>query len=267
MEPAITDVRLPGLEAMCQSIPIARLWSQSQLMLPNVVRWGGFYGRGKCRRQDDLEHSHSVQLAGSFIIGKLKKHLVFDSDLLRDALLLHEMGEAILQRDVLANIKNGDPYHDAREYAAFLESIESIRTLDSCLYDYYQKAFLLQFCLGNGTLKGFPEPAYALMRQLASECRIEALLFKAIERWDYVLFAYEQAVQRQSLLLLVGVLHDEMTPLNQLALELPPFGREIWTPEVEQEAGRFVANHPELLAEYQRIQQEEKEKYLAAKQG
>lgn len=220
------------------------VWKSGQTCLPKVIRWEKYLQLGSIRQQDCLAHSYSITFAGSFLRFKLAPFICrFNWQLFMDCLLVHDHGEGELGSDVLYHFKTQD--HDLQEYLAFKKRFQQ---LGKEAYAYYERAFLLQFCLKNP--ENFPKDAREIMAGLAEKYSMEALLFEAVERWDCVLFAWEQYQDSNNKFLLAGVLHSQFARLCELCGLIPGFGQEILPPDVRKEWQRFLEDNQNLVEEF-----------------
>jgi hypothetical protein len=88
------------------------------------------------------------------------------------------------------------------------------------------------------------------MAELKSTRYREALLFDALERFDYVLYAWEQYQVNNNLWLLVGILLAQMPKLNALCETVPGFRNEFWTSDVRVQMQELVNDYPGLVKDY-----------------
>ncbi len=214
--------------------------ARAQRLLPLVIRWSKYLNNPDkpIREQNTLQHTFGLSLLGTiFSIRMLSHHPGFDRGLFLTSLLVHDMGEGELGRDVLFH--NKKPEDDVREYQAFMKLIADIPTDDR---DYLQRAFLLQYAKASNP--EFPKQDAAALRELWEENRREVQAFRAIEYWDYIMFCVEQWTELGNHSLLSELLTNHKPALDQLAHDLPGFGAEFWTPEVQAWAVRFMEDHP-----------------------
>lgn len=81
------------------------------------------------------------------------------------------------------------------------------------------------------------------MNSLSSYFATEAMIFQAIECWDYVLYAQEQYELLGNERILAQTLRNQIPQLESLARELPGFAKVIWTPEVRGWHMAFLDKH------------------------
>ncbi|MFZ1720722.1 MAG: hypothetical protein WAU28_05285 [Candidatus Moraniibacteriota bacterium] len=162
--------------------------------------------------------------------------MVLDESLLLTALLIHDHGEGEIKKDTLYIDKTVEG--DVNEYIAFQKRYSS---LDAGLYRDFERAFLLQFSLKNST--AFPESARSIMNNLAVQNRNECLVFDIIERLDYILYAFEQYVDRGNVKILVQTLRHQMSHLDRLSVDVTGFGEVIWTQDVRESFQVFLQKH------------------------
>ncbi len=177
--------RYPNLETK----RILEIW-QIQSEFSKITRWKTSLekpGGENLRRQTCTEHVLSVELAARIItdtyVSITGKEV--DRALILDAFHFHDYGEPLKGRDLSALTKKDTD--DLDEYLAFMDFIVNQR---EPLFSNYQRAFLLQFCLENPEC--FPPEAREIMTDLRKNKHLEAVMFKFIEKMDYVLYAIEQ---------------------------------------------------------------------------
>ncbi|MBP9802363.1 hypothetical protein KBC40_02125 [Patescibacteria group bacterium] len=181
------------------------------------------------------QHLLEAQEICNLFIVIFRQHLQpFDEHLLREAVRVHDFGEAIhcvQGHDVILANKRDE--HDLDEWLYFTQYLERTYPNMQALQEEMKRAFLLQFCLkGNSLL-----PA-EIMEDLQNTRGTEALLFEAIERWGYLLYALEQWHAYQNRDVLLNVLGNNRSHFDRLSRDLPGFGEEIW----EQEMKSFCAH-------------------------
>lgn len=215
----------------CQAI-----WSDVQTSLKNVIRWTN---RRKVmpglRIQDCLQHSFSIGLLGDIVIIMLEPFVRLDQSLLSTAFKIHDFGEGELNRDIPFPEKTED--HDLQEYLAFCQRF---KRLPKSVFEHFQRAFLLQFCLDP--TDNFPNEAKEVMADLAKSKKMEALVFRAVEYWDYLLFALEQYAVNEDAVLLTILLKNHTGAFKKLKTELPGFEQLFWTEEIQNWCAKFCEN-------------------------
>lgn len=217
------------------------VWKSGQTQLPQVVRWSkdlADTAHGGARRQDTLAHSYSLTLLGLILLDTLKDHVSLDAHLVTTSFLVHDHGEGELSRDVLYDQKTEQG--DLDEYVAFKNRFEALGTA----YPFFEQAFLLQFA--RKSPPSFPADAQHVMQELLAAKHAECLFFDVVERFDYVLYALEQYVERNNEHILARVLTRQMPHLRTLAQEFPGFDT-VWTPDIESMLQTFKDTHQHLL--------------------
>ena len=213
-------------------------WRAAQVGLGAVLRFEKYaemsreaFGQG-LRSHTSLEHSHSVTLLARIMVHRCRPYLAapFDEMLLTDAVLVHDHGEGYIGEDTAYLDKNAEK--DLAEYLAFCQAYESLGSI----WTHLHRAFLLQFALKNPS--NFPFDARIIMAELASVNYMEARMFQAVERFDYLLYPYEHYERDGNPWPLVWTLRNQAKHLDRLAAEtpeeggLPGFRQEFWTPEI-----------------------------------
>jgi len=196
------------------------------------------------RPQHVCQHLVEAQELCDLLIHILTPYLVerglhLDYELLRRAVRVHDFGEGVhapLGRDMLLGQKIDG--HDKAEYDYF---VAYLADNSPGLIEWQQmmcRAFLLQFCLNGNAL--LPQE---ILTDLKSNKRMEALLFNAIERWGYFIYALEQYLCFSSPIFLLDVFGRNTSHYDSLAAELPGFAEEIWTAEVRAWRLNFLSQH------------------------
>jgi hypothetical protein len=213
-------------------IPLIGALKSTQQSLPMVPRWKKYFEREQgIREQNTLQHSHALTLIGAIAIQRMGLDGEVDAGFLLAALAIHDVGEGELGYDTLYIDK--DASQDLKEYLAFAHRYQAVPE-----FGHLQELFLLQFALKNP--ENFPVDARNVMMKLAEHYRLEALVFEALERWDYLLFALEQYLDRENELVLTQVLRHQVPHFERLLVELPTF-EQLWTPELAAFSARFLA--------------------------
>ena len=220
---------------------VVDVWTSGQVGLPQVERWSTHKTEdnehGGIRSQNSLQHTYSLALLGSMLIQSARPyHSGLDEVLLLNALLVHDHGEAELGRDVVYINKYDQA--DLDEYGAFCKRY---RKLPQTLFAFYHEAFLLQFA--NQKPIRFPLKARKVMNYLRSQKQTECKFFEFIERWDYLVYALEQYIQRGNEKILVQVLRHQFPKLEKLAQDVPACKELVWTPAVSEWCSEFMQIH------------------------
>jgi 5'-deoxynucleotidase YfbR-like HD superfamily hydrolase len=218
-------------------------WLEPQISLPGVIRWKKYLKKGKgARKQNSLQHSLSITIAGGLLIRKLSAYMKLDALLLMTALAIHDVGEG----------RTGDTHYidksekgDQREYRAFLRIFQGH---DPQSFRFFKRAYLLQYCLKD--MKLFPSEAQRVMRELAKNKRMEALAFDAIERWDYMLYAMEQYHDRGNIKILIQTTRNQYHHFELLVSELPGLRQQIWTEEFAAWCRSIMDKHANAWIEH-----------------
>jgi hypothetical protein len=162
----------------------------------------------------------------------LEPFVRLDQSLLSAAFKIHDFGEGELNRDIPQPEKTED--HDLQEYLAFCQRF---KRLPKPVFEHFQRAFLLQFCLDF--TDNFPDEAKEIMADLAKNKKMEALVFRAVEYWDYLLFALEQYAVNEDGVLLTILLKNHTGVLENLKKELPGFEQLFWTEKIQNWCAKF----------------------------
>jgi hypothetical protein len=225
-------------------VPLLEAWKTPQVGLDEVSRWSKYIDKDQgVRRQNSLQHSLSITILVPMMKARMRLDQPFlDWLLVMTALSVHDVGEGIIKKDTHYIDKTVEG--DLAEYRAFRQRYEP---LGDTLFDPLHRAFLLQFARKNPEI--FPEDARQIMAGLAKDCFLEALMFDAIERWDYTLYALEQYHERGNEKVLVQVLRNNIAAIDYLIKNLLGFGANIWTREFDLWVKDFLRAHEGMWIE------------------
>lgn len=205
--------------------------------LSELQRWQTFTKTNALRPQSVLEHSVGLVFLTDWLVDKMNGNLAgqINKELLRKAVILHDVPEGILYEDV--SRLNKTSRQDAKEFLAFTDFIAS--KYDQANLEILEKVYLLQFCLGD--ISAFTKPKQELMRQLALDYRLEALMFRVVENLDYLLYAEEQWVRfgEASRELIREVATTVVPIIERLVAQVPNLDT-FWTPRVHKHFSRFI---------------------------
>lgn len=201
----------------------------------NIERWKRlvkekpWYILKRGRKQNVLQHSNSLGLLGETILIMIEDELSrpLDSRLLQLCFKVHDLGEPLLKRDVCALDKKDSD--DADEYEAFSKKIKD---LPEKVQEKYKEAFLLQFCFGANH-SYFSVEAAAIMDRLWIEKKDEAIFFKAVENFEYISFAIEQAIKREDFDYYITVCRNQFEKFDAYVELLPALGL-VWDGEFKK---------------------------------
>ena len=228
----------PGQELL----QVQQLWSQLQSVLNSdaVLRWQRFADHhGGIRDQNLIEHSYAITVLGTFVVEKLRPHFPnLDLGFILQALLIHDIGEALLRRDVSYIEKKATD--DVDEY----ESVKSaLSGLSPELRAMYLEAFLLQFCLDTDKYSLFDAEAQETMRLLAASKQWEARVFNLIEHVDYMMFMLETYRAGNDYLLYQVLLSSEMAAWEGFRKMIPDVETLILGVGAKEWLQDFIANY------------------------
>ncbi|HVV15240.1 MAG TPA: hypothetical protein VHD55_02500 [Candidatus Paceibacterota bacterium] len=206
-------------------------WVRPQVTLRKVVRWSKYRKRGT-RRQDTLQHTLSLLLFATWAFPLFRPHVRFDESLLFRTLLLHDFGEGETQKgDTLYIDKTRGG--DLAETAAFMERFGIVIGQEGT------KAFLLQFAKNANQMGEFR----SILQGIKKKYPVECLLFDALERFDYFLYALEQYRELGKAKILVQVLRHQIPHFERLSRELPGFKQVLWRPDLAGWCSLFLSRY------------------------
>lgn len=205
---------------------IPQILQESQTIFKSIYRWD-IYG-DNVRKQDDLQHSYSISLLVSIFVTKIDLYnRPIDRSLILDAFLVHDYGEGLLGRNICLTDKIRTD--DLDEYRAF---INRYSFLDQKVFDRFHRAYLLQYAIDEQR-PDFPPIAQEIIASLRTNQIIEALIFRAVETWEYILYALEQHWNGHETIL-TEVLGNTKQRISFLSDNLPGFKEAIWTKEIAE---------------------------------
>jgi 5'-deoxynucleotidase YfbR-like HD superfamily hydrolase len=211
--------------------PIANLefWMDPQILLAQVMRFSKYYNdqtHGVIKQQNSLEHTFALCLLGSYILVNLNQQgCLFDGSLVRDALLIHDIGEAVLSHKKKADTHYIDKTatHDVEEHRAYMESIAN---LPKSMKAYYRKASLLQIGTNKKeALSLFEQEEQEIILWLHQHKSVEVALFELIERIDYLYLPFHQFGQTGNRFFLTQVLRNQFAHIESLSGRLAQVSR------------------------------------------
>ena len=224
-------------------------WLKSQVLLLRVERWENYRGLNpKLRRQSTLQHQYSVCLVIIPVLLKLKIwNPSLDTELVKDAFMIHDIAEGLLKmkQDVVYGKKQN--YHDVAEYLAFHYHFENLKHDDYEIYQNLEKAYLLQFA-GKSTehMKDFPDQAAYVMNCLKESNPLEVLLFPALERWEYLFYAYEGYKEKGDKVIFVNVLRNQIPRLIENVKVINGFREVVFPQQLENELTLFMKENEDI---------------------
>jgi 5'-deoxynucleotidase YfbR-like HD superfamily hydrolase len=204
--------------------------------LAETIRWRDFSG---IRDQSSLEHSFVLAVLANAVTHLLKPiHPDLDSELIKDAALLHDIGEYGQERDV--------PYVSRKKSQNLIE-YEKFREVLGCLppeiLEKMRRPFLLQFALTDHSV--FPEEERLILRDLSINRRKEALIFEGLEALEYLLFVIEQHETRSHEQICKQILETSSPTLDRVCAEIEGFDL-IWSPEIRKWREDFLSSHQHI---------------------
>ena len=220
--------------------PIMETWKTLQEGHEAVVRWGKYIEcNPRLPRQTNLHHIVSVERFFHYFLGHLKTHFETDKQLVMDAILVHEDGEAIEKRDVLLHDKTFSGHKD--EYLAFNKMLVGSPSYRKRM----QRAFLLQFVLEKDFLIDGDDDANKVLESLRKRNQHEATIFNLLERFDYYLYAVRAYDEVGDVVILVHVLRNNWCFLDSYSRVIPGISN-IWTDELHKAALEFMEKYKDI---------------------
>ncbi len=201
------------------------IWEAS-FLLEHVYRWGGGISKNGNGLQPTVVHINQFQQfadAALIVINPYfieRKKCTLDTSLILQCVKFHDNGET--RGDTLARLKNEK--RDLKEYRIFMRSICKLPDL---IKKSFEEAFLLQFSLNIP--QSFPKRAKKIMKKLAKDRFYEAVVFKGLEKFEYLFFP----IWSKNSDLLRRVIWDEIADYRYFSEKIPGFREEFFTEELE----------------------------------
>jgi uncharacterized protein YeaO (DUF488 family) len=226
---------------MSNPLAFLKIWGCAQDALNQEMRWKHFLiGNHGIRQQTVLQHSYSLSLLLNWVLLQLHAYLIIaQKGLIKNACLLESWADAELRRP--DDLVHREPQHDLEDFQAFHSRFKE---LDGHTYDYFRRAFLLQF-VGNSSLELFAPDEQRVLRDLQENCSLEASLLAFVRHVDYYYYAVEQLKKHNDARVLREVLLNTLERMDQLAERVPGAKDVIWRPLREKclrmaETGQFI---------------------------
>ncbi len=218
-------------------------WLLIQENQEKVIRWGKQIALDpKLRHQNNLKHIASVIDVAIRTCLQLQSHIFFDTGVVLGAIGIHEHGEALLLRDYVYDDKMVNVQTDVDEYFAYMEAIEKMYPFDPETVQKLEELFLLQYATKSEKWSFFPEDVQEKLSIISVLLEIEAKIFDAIERYEYLFYTLETAsVDNDNQHLIEQVMVNQIKYLDRYAKEICGFDK-IWTEQKSKIAKEIIAN-------------------------
>ena len=203
-------------------------WQNAQQPMLEVIRWSQFPSYG----QTLVEHNSSLPLVVLWVQSRLIQYEDIDWALLFQTAAVHDHGEPLTGGD--ENEYTKTPDKERREYEAFSQLISGA---DQNYRNLLMKAFLLPYVRKQHWWPSFLEADRVMVQELAGCRGVEALLFEAVERLDYLASAvmgHRQGIRNDRETMIDHVLGNQVPKLDRLAVEYRPFAEYVWTPRLRE---------------------------------
>ena len=192
--------------------------------LDQVRRWSNFNGR----HQTTLGHTATIVQVGMTVLAVIRHHddeLPLNEELVLGALSLHDLGEtvkALEGKDTVYALKSNE--QDALELEAFKAHLESY---PECVREKFLTQYLLQHVRKRDAFQGRDRE---ILERLAQLNLNEAMLFELVERFDYLLYALNELMERGNMRIMIHTLRNQHGRLHELSKMFKGFAREYYTP-------------------------------------
>lgn len=211
--------------------PLARHMELAEVGMSTIQRWIQFHSQPPSTSiQSSGAHCYAMTQVASILVHVLRPYVNLDEVRLKRAVEDHDMGEGLLQRDVLYHDKTDEK--DAAEYASWLEHIQPFEVYGAELIQQMKEDFLLQFCLTHEHSSAFDDEARQIMQYLKEKYPNEAVAFRVLEYMEYVLYRIRQYCDRNYEAILIEVIDTQLNKVESWGAQLPGFLENLWTPEL-----------------------------------
>ena len=222
------------------------IWLSVQTDLAKVFRWDIYFKADKLlRKQSSLHHQYSVCVAilpGLFLLKEHKPDL--DTELIKDAFILHDIPEGLLKMKVDVINSEKRQSHDINEHSVFHKHFSHF---DDKLFHHMHRAYLLQFAHKPlGQLNMFLPKTLEMIDELRRTRKYECDLFRALECWEYLFYAYEAYLATGNKFLIVNVLRPQVPQLQQYATDLMGFREVFFPPHMEEACLKFIEENSSI---------------------
>ncbi len=201
--------------------------------LKRVIRWQA-YADLNVYPQDSFMHIFGLTFLAYELLGKMNGGLGpnFDKELVIKACMIHDVPGGL--EDLSYEDKN--IFRNIEKHLCFKKLVISLCD-DPEEVLHLEKIYLLQFCLDD--FAEFPPATQVIIEEVSCLYRLEAICFRFLEEFDYLIFAEEQYVRFgiRSLLERIAVVH--LPIINQLVEQLPCLER-VWTPVANDYFSEFI---------------------------
>lgn len=227
------------------------IWFTSQHPLDEVIRFSRFVERNpKLRKQSTLHHQHSVCMAIMPVLFNLKRKYFpeLNTELLKDAFQWHDLPEGLLLQKKDVSVVNKKAHHDLEEYLAFEKSTQHFKSQDFNLHVHFMEAYMLQFAhKSDAYLSIFPEEAMEVIVHLREHYPYEVVLFPALEKWEYLFYAYEGYLHHGDEVIWVNVLREHVSELSVFANEINGFREVVFPLHFEKSINKFIEDNKHVI--------------------
>lgn len=226
-------------------LPHYGVWRTLQIEHEAVIRWGPYREcNTRLHEQTNLHHIVSLLRISDLYLRNLLGYVVFNLGMVNTVAQCHEDGEAVLGRDVNYNVKTGAD--DFAEWVAFRDMLSgALKEMKQ--REELHKAFLLQFILGDVSHFEQDPEAFAIIQDLQHYSLLEARLFNALERLDYIYYAWQAYEDTGDVVILTHVLRRHVPKLKECASGMiDGFSKVMWTPEQQSQAEEIIEMFREM---------------------
>lgn len=217
------------------------VWCIAQEGGHEVTRWNGWREENpELHLQNLFQHQLSfLHLVNIMLMRVRACGGQLDEALVLRSVLVHDVAETIIRRDMAAPQKKG--VNDLQEYLAFKEHFQGLGDIE---WRELQENFLLQTAIKNDPC--FPDDARDVMSWLMRNHRQEAYFFYGMEGLDYLHTAYRGTCEDGIDHMIYEIANGHLGRLEEVSRQVVGFSEGVWTAEVQayfaEKAAAFRAN-------------------------
>ncbi len=212
-------------------------WWELQDQHQNMHRWESYTSVNKALPlQSNAAHIHGLSWLAQDHLPRLAAHPQapeFDQGRIMSLIWIHDDPEARLRRDVQYHDKTS--LDDVDELRAFFSLVQGhparIKMIDTFMIQFLTKGKL-------GVFEKYLEPG--TIERLKKDYWMEAMLFNALERRDYIQYALLCYKMCRDVVIMTHVLRNQAQALKEYGRRIPGFRDVFWTLEQIQLAEDFM---------------------------
>jgi len=231
---------MPKESSMETLVSLSHLQATMEHDLARVKRWNQFQESNDARPQTTLAHTASIMLAAIVVVNAEQRHnpRPFNAGWIYETVALHDLGEMCRADDGCDVLFPNKSTQTDKDEIVFFDKTAS--PLPIPIRELFRSRYLTQF-FTHADLLSEEQKELVLRGTSHEEVEFLFLIFDAIEKYDYLLFAYNEFRTKGNECILVSMLRTNYSRLIELACTLPGFGQEVINPDVSSFASHLLA--------------------------